>query len=86
MTKMLGALTAVGQVIFSDTPGNVPDQTSSLSFQLASRHASNGSYLQAAAVQNGNKNSCDDKKVGWRIEDKKDVYYKENGKIRMGKG
>lgn len=81
MVKMLGALTSVGQVIFSDSPGKGTDQSYSLSFELARSNPGNGSYLQAT----GNKNKAgknDEVKQGWYKEAKGWVYYRNDKKVK----
>ena len=45
MMKIMGALAAVNQVIFPETPGDGAGQTPALDFRLASRHASSGGEL-----------------------------------------
>ena len=69
MMKIMGALAAVNQVIFPETPGDGAGQTPALDFRLASRHAGSGGEL--AVVTAFGKKSRDEKKK------------KENGK-RIG--
>ena len=45
MMKIMGALAAVNQVIFPETPGDGAGQTPALDFRLASRHACSGGEL-----------------------------------------
>ena len=57
MMKIMGALAAVNQVIFPETPGDGAGQTPALDFRLASRHACSGGEL--AVVMAFGKKKCE---------------------------
>ena len=56
MMKIMGALAAVNQVIFPETPGDGAGQTPALDFRLAGRHACSGGELAALIFMEMNRN------------------------------
>lgn len=79
MSKMLGSLTSVNQVNFSDTSADTTNQTSSLNYVLASSNASSGASFQAASKNK--KNSSEVRKDEWAKEDGYWVYFNEDGRM-----
>ena len=56
MMKIIGALAAVNQVNFPETPGDGAGQTPALDFRFASRHAGSGGALVALIFMEMNRN------------------------------
>ncbi len=84
MMKIMGALAAVNQVIFPETPGDGAGQTPALDFRLASRHASSGGEL-AVVTAFGKKSKDEKKKKGkWKKDWGKKYYYDSDGDMVKG--
>lgn len=84
MMKIMGALAAVNQVIFPETPGDGAGQTPALDFRLASRHACSGGEL-AVVTAFGKKSKDEKKKKGkWKKDWGKKYYYDSDGDMVKG--
>ena len=81
MIKIMGALAAVNQVIFPETPGDGAGQTPALDFRLASRHAGSGGEL-AIVTAFGKKSEREERIFGWDKKDGEMYYYENDGMIQ----